>query len=124
MTDDLRGLTDAERERIANMIADPHLRRRDGEDTPLSATEQVDARLLTKLLALADAAFSRVPVDGEAVAWVPLADSDWVNIVNHDHAYECYTVEDAVNEAVKRTEARLRELNAAMTADQAKGKTT
>lgn len=45
-------LTDEERERVRNMIADPHLRRRDGEKTPLSATEQEDARLLQQLLDL------------------------------------------------------------------------
>jgi hypothetical protein len=45
--------------------------------------------------------------------WKSLNDVQWMNIVNHDRAYENYSKEDAVHEAVKRTEAKLRELNAA-----------
>lgn len=38
---------------------------------------------------------------------IRLFDSQWVNVVNHDHGYEGYTVEDAVAKAVKLTEAYL-----------------
>lgn len=33
-----------------------------------------------------------------------LFDGQWMNIVNHDNCYSGYTVEDAVNLAVKKTE--------------------
>lgn len=36
---------------------------------------------------------------------IGLWDSQWVNIMNHDHCYEGYKTEDAVNAAVKITEA-------------------
>jgi len=61
---------------------------------------------------------SSQPQDGQRAAvsvsqWKPLNDVQWMNIVNHDHAYESVNKEEAVHEAVKRTEAKLRELNAA-----------
>jgi hypothetical protein len=36
---------------------------------------------------------------------IRLFDSQWVNVVNHAHCYEGYTVQDAVEKAVKLTEA-------------------
>jgi hypothetical protein len=45
--------------------------------------------------------------------WRGLTDVEWMNIVNFDRAYSSYDKEGAVNEAVKRTEAKLKELNAA-----------
>lgn len=45
--------------------------------------------------------------------WVPLSDAQWVNIVNFDRAYESFSKDEAVHEAVKRTEAKLKELNEA-----------
>ena len=47
--------------------------------------------------------------------WRSLTDVEWMNIVNFDRAYSSYDKEEAVNEAVKRTEAKLKELNAAPT---------
>lgn len=41
--------------------------------------------------------------------WKPLTDVQWMNIVNHEQAYWNYTKEDAVNLAVKLTEAKLKE---------------
>lgn len=38
---------------------------------------------------------------------IRLVDSQWMNIVNHDRAYENYDTEDAVHLAVKLTEARM-----------------
>lgn len=58
----------------------------------------------------ARAALASSPV---AQQWRGLSDVQWMNIVNHDHAYENFSKDDAVHEAVKRTEAKLRELNAA-----------
>lgn len=46
-----------------------------------------------------------------AQQWKPLTDVQWMNIVNHDRAYESYSKDDAVHEAVKRTEAKLKEIN-------------
>ena len=43
--------------------------------------------------------------------WVELSDSEWVNIVNHHHAYDSFTKDDAVHYAVKATEAKLTQLN-------------
>jgi len=40
--------------------------------------------------------------------WVKLWDSQWVNIVNHDHCYESMDKEEAVHLAVKMTEERCR----------------
>jgi hypothetical protein len=53
-----------------------------------------------------------LPAPAAPIAWKSLNDVQWMNIVNHDHAYERFSKEDAVHEAVKRTEAKLRELNA------------
>ena len=36
---------------------------------------------------------------------IRLFDSQWVNVVNHDNCYAGYSVEDAVEKAVKLTEA-------------------
>ena len=49
------------------------------------------------------------PISKELVG---LSDSAWMNIVNHDHAYENMSKEDAVHYAVKATEAKLKQLNA------------
>lgn len=38
-----------------------------------------------------------------------LWDSQWLNIVNHDHCWEDWAVEDAVNKAVRLTEKAMRE---------------
>lgn len=43
--------------------------------------------------------------------WVPLSDVQWMNIVNHDKAWESYSKDDAVHEAVKMTEAKCKENN-------------
>jgi hypothetical protein len=51
--------------------------------------------------------------------WQGLNDVQWMNIVNHDHAYNSFTKDEAIHEAVKRTEAKLRELNAALCVQQA-----
>ncbi|MES2346286.1 MAG: hypothetical protein V4641_01825 [Pseudomonadota bacterium] len=51
---------------------------------------------------------SRAP---DANGWVSLSDVQWMNIVNHDHAYESMSKDDAVHAAVKATEAKLREIN-------------
>lgn len=49
------------------------------------------------------------PVEAqEPVAWVQLSDSQWMNIVNHNRGYEDHSKEDAVEEAVRLTEARLK----------------
>lgn len=53
---------------------------------------------------------SRAP---DADGWVSLCDTQWMNIVNHDHAYESMSKDDAVNHAVRMTEAKLREINVA-----------
>lgn len=38
-------------------------------------------------------------------------DVQWMNIVNHDHAWENSNKEEAVHEVVKMTEAKLKEIN-------------
>jgi hypothetical protein len=43
--------------------------------------------------------------------WKPLTDVQWMNIVNHDRAWESYSKDEAVHEAVKMTEAKLKEIN-------------
>lgn len=48
----------------------------------------------------------------EASGWVRLADSDWVNIVNAPSVLDPFKdKEEAVREAVKLTEAKLKQLN-------------
>lgn len=50
----------------------------------------------------------------EAVGqWKALTDVQWMNIVNHEHAYDLYSKDDAVHLAVKMTEAKCKELNTA-----------
>jgi hypothetical protein len=44
-------------------------------------------------------------------SWQRLWDTQWMNIVNHDRAFESYSKEDAVHLAVKMTEERLRKNN-------------
>lgn len=44
-------------------------------------------------------------------AWKPLNDVQWMNIVNHGFAYANFDKDEAVHEAVKRTEAKLKEIN-------------
>lgn len=44
-------------------------------------------------------------------AWRGLWDTQWMNIVNHDHAYQDYSKDDAVHLAVKMTENKLKENN-------------
>ena len=51
---------------------------------------------------------SRAP---DADGWVSLSDVQWMNIVNHEHAYAESSKDDAVHAAVKMTEAKLRQLN-------------
>ena len=46
-----------------------------------------------------------------AKAWLKLSDVQWMNIVNHEHAYESYDKEDAVHMAVKMAEKKLEENN-------------
>jgi uncharacterized protein (UPF0212 family) len=56
-----------------------------------------------------------IPLDNtkeqEPVAWVPLADSQWVNIVNAKSVLYNEDKEGAVNNAVKMTEERLKQNN-------------
>lgn len=47
----------------------------------------------------------------DAEGWVAMTDAQWMNIVNHDHAYHSMTKDEAVHLAVKMTEAKARELN-------------
>lgn len=54
--------------------------------------------------------------------WVPLSDVQWMNIVNYDHAWYTYSKEGAVHEAVKMTEAKCRENNAAIASMQGEAK--
>jgi hypothetical protein len=57
-----------------------------------------------------------------AVDWKSLTDVQWMNIVNHDHAFENHDKESAVHLAVKMTEAKLKELNyAALCAKPSRG---
>ena len=49
--------------------------------------------------------------------WERLMDSDWINIVNAPSVLDAHG-EEAVNEAVRLTEARLKKLNAAVLAVQ------
>jgi hypothetical protein len=48
----------------------------------------------------------------ERILWKPLTDVQWMNIVNHEHAWESHSKEDAVHGAVKMVEAQLRLNNA------------
>lgn len=43
--------------------------------------------------------------------WVAIKDSEWVNIVNHDHAYEGWDKDYIINHVFKLTEAKCKELN-------------
>jgi len=43
--------------------------------------------------------------------WVAIKDSAWVNIVNHDHAYDGWDKDDIINHVFKLTEAKCKELN-------------
>ncbi len=43
--------------------------------------------------------------------WITLSDLEWMNIVNHDHAFESMDKTEAVHLAVKMTEAKLKEIN-------------
>lgn len=52
------------------------------------------------------------PAQSVPDGWRGLTDVEWMNIVNFDCAYASYDKEGAVNEAVKRTEEKLKELNA------------
>ena len=47
----------------------------------------------------------------EPVAWRPINDAQWVNLVNHAHAWEGFSKDEAVHEVVKMTEAKCRENN-------------
>ena len=59
------------------------------------------------------ALFAAPPAPSVPDGWRGLTDVEWMNIVNFDSAYSSYDKEGAVNDAVKRTEAKLKELNAA-----------
>lgn len=50
-------------------------------------------------------------VEKKESSWKPLNDVQWMNIVNHEHAFESYDKEDAVHEAVKMVELKLKENN-------------
>lgn len=52
----------------------------------------------------------------EGMVWKPLTDVQWMNIVNLNHAWADHSTEDAVHEAVKLTEARLKMNNAPIAA--------
>jgi len=43
----------------------------------------------------------------EVKEWVPLSESNWINLVNHKQVYAEYNKVDAVNLAVKLTEEKL-----------------
>jgi hypothetical protein len=47
----------------------------------------------------------------EPVAWRSISDAQWVNLVNHAHAWEGFSKDEAVHEVVKMTEAKCRENN-------------
>lgn len=47
----------------------------------------------------------------QPTAWKAFTDVQWMNIVNHDRAWESHDKESAVHEAVKMTEAKCREVN-------------
>jgi hypothetical protein len=47
----------------------------------------------------------------EPVAWRPINDAQWVNLVNHAHAWEGFSKDEAVHEVVKMTEVKCRENN-------------
>lgn len=72
--------------------------------TGLDGTPQ---RMLDAMLATAPV---REPAP-EPVAWNGLTDVQWMNIVNKNSAWLGYSVEDAVHEAVRLTEARLKANN-------------
>lgn len=68
--------------------------------------------VILELVAIARAAADSLPkIDGIPAGWKALSDVQWMNIVNHDRAYESFSKEEAVHEAVKRTEAKCREVN-------------
>lgn len=73
----------------------------------------VDGRVLPAGTAL----YAAQPAPSVPDGWrsLSLTDVEWMNIVNFDRAYSSYDKEEAVNEAVKRTDAKLKELNAAPT---------
>lgn len=50
---------------------------------------------------------------GEPVAWRNLTDAEWINVVNHDRSFHGFSKDEAVATAVKMTEEKLKELNAA-----------
>jgi hypothetical protein len=60
----------------------------------------------------------RVLAQPAVAQWKPLNDVQWMNIVNHDHAYDSWGKEEAVHHAVKMTEAKCKEVNAALVAAQ------
>jgi hypothetical protein len=48
--------------------------------------------------------------------WRPLTDVQWMNIVNHAHAWQSYDKEEAIHEVVKMVESKLRDNNLPMAA--------
>jgi len=50
--------------------------------------------------------------------WKSLTDVQWMNIVNHEHAYFGWDMEEAIHHSVKATEAKCKEVNAPNKANQ------
>lgn len=73
------------------------------------ATAEADARSMAIIKQFIDSIGISL-TSGQA--WRGLWDTQWMNIVNHDHAFENYSKDDAVHLAVKMTEEKLRENNA------------
>ena len=47
----------------------------------------------------------------DPVAWRSISDAQWVNLVNHAHAWDSFSKDEAVHEVVKMTEAKCKENN-------------
>lgn len=74
----------------------------------------VSASTVEEVIAAARAKVAEHEAKGapaECLWWKGLNDVQWMNIVNHERAYENYSKEDAVNRAVGLTEAKLKEIN-------------
>jgi len=78
-------------------------------DNSSDTADDIDSHIKNLILKYA----AIVPQVVQAPNWRGLSDAQWVNLVNHEQAYINYDKDDAVHLAVKLTEIRLRENNAA-----------
>ena len=62
-------------------------------------------------LAIHQRALAMAPKQEAPRQWVAVKDSAWVNIVNHDRAYDGWDKDDIINHVFKLTEAKCKELN-------------